>query len=672
MIATPALHAEMRQFLAAAVAPRRRSLRDFAEAEIVIPNGPFDGRRFSCRRQPYTAAWFDLVDSKRWRRHFALGPTQSGKTLCAFVIPICYYLFEMNETVLIGLPDLDMAKDKWLEDILPVLARTRYASFLPRGDGRPPAIRFRNGVTLRFMSGGGGDKSRSAFTSRILMMTEVDGLDQRGGTSREADKIKQLEGRTRAFGNRAVIFGECTVSVEQGRTWQEYQRGTCTDLYLPCPHCGEFVRPERDQLVGWQDAQTKIEARNNAAFVCSACGELWSEAQRAAANAASIALHAGQTLDKAGNIQGEPRDTDTLSFRWSAVHNQFQSAGDVGADEWRSAREEDEDNAEREMNQFVWTLPHKSPEIADVPLVWGELVSRQIPLAKGYVPADADFVTLGIDIGKYLAHWVLIAWYAEGSGHIADYGRFEIPSDQLGVEAAILAALREFRDVIFAGWAVPGAAPRVPDQVWIDAKWQSDKKDGPKPVYAWCRETNAKHPTGGGDRFRPCRGHSATQQRKYKKPSKVGAQVRFLGDGFHIEWRPAHRVHVVEIDSDAWKTWAHGRLAPPLFDAAGNRTPGTISLHKAMPRDHQSFARHLTAEKMVREFVAGMGEVIRWEQIRKQNHWLDCVMLASGAAWLCGVRIVPAMIAMEMKAPAPPRPAFTTPDGRPYLVTERE
>lgn len=59
---------------------------------------------------------------------------------------------------------------------------------------RPFASRkFVNGATLKFMSAGGGDK------------------------------ITQLEARTRAYGRLKRIYMECTVSTEQGRTWQEYQ-----------------------------------------------------------------------------------------------------------------------------------------------------------------------------------------------------------------------------------------------------------------------------------------------------------------------------------------------------------------------------------------------------------------------------------------------------------------
>jgi hypothetical protein len=46
-----------------------------------------------------------------------------------------YHLFEIGETVICGLPDMDMAADKWREDILPAVESSRYRELLPRHGG---------------------------------------------------------------------------------------------------------------------------------------------------------------------------------------------------------------------------------------------------------------------------------------------------------------------------------------------------------------------------------------------------------------------------------------------------------------------------------------------------------------------------------------------------------
>ena len=626
--------------------PRRlRSMRDFAEQEIVIPDGPFLGRRFRCHRQPYTGLWFDAVDSGHWPRCVATGPTQSGKTLSCFVIPLLYHLFEMAETVICGLPDMDMAADKWREDILPAIEQSRFRELLPRRGGgsrggRVESLQFGNGATLKFMSGGGSDKSRAGFTSRVVVITETDGMDQPGATSRESDKITQLEARTRAYGSRKRIYMECTVSTEEGRTWQEYQQGTRGRIVLPCPYCRSWVSPEREHLTGWQGAENQAAARDAGAFSCPACGEIWSAEDRVDANRQSRLLHGDQAIDESGGITGEVPASDTLGFRWSAVNNLFLSPGELAADEWRSGRAFDEENAEREMRQFVWCLPVAPAKWSESALVPHELTARIVDLPRGIVPSSAQWLTAAVDLGKYLAHWILVGWSPDAVGHIVDYGRLEVASNDLGVEKAILLALREFRDTASEGWPVGTATGQrfVPQQVWIDAGYMTPV------VYAFCREA--------GEPFRPALGRGATQQHRqwYNRPTRTGSVVRYIGEAFHCNWLLAEWLYVAEVDADHWKSWVHQRLSTPLD------SPGTMTLFQADPEVHLALAKHLTAEKKTEQFVAGKGVVVQWERLRRQNHWFDALYTACAAGHLCGVRLVD-------EAPKKPSPYQRPPAG---------
>ena len=604
-------------------------MRQFAEQEIIIPDGPFVGRRFHCSRQPYTGLWFDAVDSGRWNRCVATGPTQSGKTLSCFVIPLLYHLFELEETVICGLPDMDMAADKWREDILPAIEQSRYRDLLPRRGGgsrggRVESLQMRNGATLKFMSGGGSDKSRAGFTSRVVVLTETDGMDQPGLTSREADKITQLEARTRAYGSRKRIYMECTVSTEEGRTWQEYKSGTQSLIVLPCPHCHGWVSPEREHLTGWQGAESQAAARTAGAFSCPSCGQDWTQEERIQANHRARLLHEGQSFDERGELIGEPKASDTLGFRWSAVHNLFLTAGEVAADEWRASRSTDEENAEREMRQFVWCLPVVPSKWDETSVDAHELASRIINLPRGVVPETAKRLTTAIDLGKFLAHWIVVAWSPKATGHVVDYGRIEIASDDLGVEQAILVALREFRALVTEGWPVGTAEGnrKAPDRVWIDSGYMAPV------VYSFCRQA--------GERFLPAVGRGAAQQRQqwYNRPTQTGSIVKHIGEGFHLNRLPAEKLRLAEIDADHWKTWVHQRLSTPLG------SPGAMTLFQASPQEHLALAKHLTAEVKTEEFVAGKGVVVKWERLRRQNHWFDALYNACAAGYYCGVRLV--------------------------------
>lgn len=299
--------------------PKRvRDLRTFAEAEIRIPDGPYKGTRFSCDQQPYTALWFAAhaqatgtaegqhtgADCTGLNIFISVGPTQSGKTLSTLVIPGMWHLFELEETVCCLVPDDDMVNDKWKEDFLPAIKASRYAKLLPTdGEGSRngkvrDAVRFQNGVTLKFLTAGGSDKSVAGFTSRVLLATEINAFGKLSEASAEGNRWEQALGRLRAYGDRALVYGECTVDTESGLVWTEYSNGTASRIAMPCGYCGEYVTPGREQLIGWQGAKTIVQAKNEARWCCPACGVIWEPGDREIFARGSVLVHKGQEIRK--------------------------------------------------------------------------------------------------------------------------------------------------------------------------------------------------------------------------------------------------------------------------------------------------------------------------------------------------------------------------------------
>ncbi len=80
-------------------ARKRRTMRQFAEEMINLPTGRYKGLRFKIDRQPFMGAFFDAVDSGKYRRIIVTGNVQSGKTFMAVAIPIIYHLVEFGDTL---------------------------------------------------------------------------------------------------------------------------------------------------------------------------------------------------------------------------------------------------------------------------------------------------------------------------------------------------------------------------------------------------------------------------------------------------------------------------------------------------------------------------------------------------------------------------------------------
>lgn len=678
MTSTSNIIAETRHFLDAARPPRVRSMRHFAEQEVIIPDGPYQGRKFKSDRQPYAGILLDAIDSNQWDHINATGPTQSGKTLICSIVPTLYHLFEVQETMIFGVPDLDMAGDKWREDILPALDRTRFKKHKPtqgagsRGGSVKSAVKFKNGATLRFMAGGGGDKQRAAFTARVLVITESDGLDEPGRGSLESSKIRQLFGRTRSFSERtgrpARRYTECTVTTEQGFTWRTHRAGTESRLALPCPYCAEWVTPGRDHLVGWQDAPTELDAMEGATFVCPSCEKPWTEADRTDANAAAVLVHRGQTLDKRGNVEGDPPRTRILGFRWSSVNNLLISAADVASDEWK-AREEGSDDADRELCQFVWAVPPAPIDTPVTALTSREVQKRQARLPRGMAPVGTRHVTVGVDVGKYNLHYAILAWSPDGT-HIPTYGIVDVHSDHVDVFRSTMTGLRELRDVLESGWPMAETGEHIGmSECWIDCGWA----DSAPAVFQFCRDAaKAEGLRPGRARFRPVKGYGMGQERRnYSRPRSTGNIVRKLGEHYHFVHHKEQEFILVEMDANYWKSRTHERFVLPASD------PGALTLFSAPMAEHTKFAKHMVSEKQVEKYDPGKGTVRVWERVSRANHWFDAMSLAMAAGHFVGER--PPGQTVKETPPRPPagspqarRPAFTTPDGRPFFVGDRE
>ena len=150
-------------FLEAAQSRPIRSIREFAEECVVIPDGPYKGERFTVARQPWTGLLFDEID-RGWPEIVATAPAQSGKTLVLFVVPLLWAAVELRCNCVVGLPDEEMWGDKWSIDIAPVLRESpELRGLLPtKGpgsrDGKPKeAVELTNGVILKPMTPSGGE-----------------------------------------------------------------------------------------------------------------------------------------------------------------------------------------------------------------------------------------------------------------------------------------------------------------------------------------------------------------------------------------------------------------------------------------------------------------------------------------------------------------------------------
>lgn len=646
LVFTPSrvIHRVVREYLGAMRPRRIRTFRRFCEQELVIPEGEYAGEPFDASIQPYSGLFLDAVDSGLYRRYWVTGPAQSGKTLLCVIAFVLWYLFEHVNSVVFGVPTMRVSRNKWTRDLLPAIEQTRYRELLPRrgagskGGTQLEEVQFAHGRALMFLGGGGRDEERAGVTAPVVVVTEADKLQGRISTSEETDRLSQIESRNAASGDRGVFLGECTVTTAHAPTWHGItEQGTNSRIVVPCPHCNAWTTPEREHLVGWQTVDNKLDAVEKSHFICPACQQPLTDRQRVLSNRQGKLVHAGQEIGPDGVIHGRPKRTDTLGFRWNAYNNLFVTAGWIGGEEYVAKRAESAD-AERKMKQLIWAVPYQPPERPTVELDETALTRRTGPWPKGTVPAQAKWLTVGVDVRKHNLHWCASAWWGGATGVTLDYEIHEVRSDDLGEQLAVLNALRSLRDQCLEGWTGETGGRRVPDRVFIDSGYLTST------IYEFVDSCASIVDAAGNPRFMAVKGAGVSQYkgRAYARPSAVTRRIVEIGESYHLTLTDGG-LPLVILDADYWKTWLHSRLAGDVHQ------PGALVFFRRDPRAHTTWVKQLTSEQERIEDVPGVGYVTSWRHKRGENHWLDAQVYACVAAHHAGVRL-----AAESDTPARP------------------
>lgn len=597
--------------------PRRvRPLLDFAEQELRYPTGRFRSQRFSRTYQPATSLLMAELSSDHWLQTFVVGPHQGGKSF-SIIAWMLWCLFEKQEDVIFGLPDLGMRSAKWRKDILPMIQASAYKTMLPRSGagskgGVAEIIVFENGVSLQFMGAGGGDTQRAGATAKNLIVTEAEAFGIRGAGSEEASKWEQIQGRVAHFAGSERIIAESTVTVETALMWSNYSGGTASVVVCQCHSCREYVAPEREHLVGWQDAKTEEQARAAGRFSCPKCGILWSENDRLKNLQTAVLRHSGQTVTPDGEIVGPVPPTRKLGFRFSAATNMFADAGSIAVEEWTRARTENNqqrDNRDRALYQFRFALPVK-PTIIEIDKLDGRvLLLRSMMPGMGIIPDDTVKLYGGVDVRKTQVHWTIVAFRESAGPHVTAWG-VETVDSSLMVEEGLRLACTKLQKMFRDGFPIRGSNELLPVSLTlIDAGWMT-----------WDIQKIADQ----DDFWMPSKGFGAgmLKSRAYRAPRHITDSCRIIGQGFYAA--TVQDRMLIELDGSRWKSSLHQMLRQDIGSVNG------LTIAKADDRRLREYIAHLTSEAEIEQYIGGE-LTSTFADPTGPNHWLDSSYMAIAA-----------------------------------------
>ena len=286
---------------------------------------------------------------------------------------------------------------------------------------------------------------------------------------------------------------------------------------------------------------------------------------------------------------------------------------------------------------------HQSQE--SVSLSVDEVMGRLSVDSAGVVPREATALTAGVDVQGDVLYWTVVAWADDGKAWIVDYGTMpEQPSclyalstvsrtieeyapgasPEIVMRAACAATIERLMNT---DWRIEGGAVMRIDAALIDSGWGQHTET----IREACKQS--------GQRVFPSKGVAIGA----KATRGLNDTKRMPGDRVGLHWRSGHprrtgaSVCEYRLDVNFWKSWVLARMRTPIGQA------GAMVLCGSTARDlrrHAQFAEQLCAEESI--MVEAQGKRVEEWRMRRpglDNHFLDCVVLASVAANMSGISI---------------------------------
>lgn len=319
-------------------------------------------------------------------------------------------------------------------------------------------------------------------------------MDQPGETSDETDPVTQMKARTDAFGDDALIYGECTTSVEGGRITVEIEQGSNSAILLQCVHCLEWICPERPGFGGWQEAENALEAREMGRYSCEKCGVVWSEDDRQRSLLSPRLVHGGQVVSKRGVVTGDMPRTRVFGLRWNKMHSAMVKQANIAEQEWKASKLISDDDlapgtsAEKALCQFTWVTTYKDPARAAA-LSYGLLARHAgdyhfdpLQFEDGELPDGVEFTVGSIDVQRNRLYWQIDGFALDLTRWTLCYGVEELGSRE-SIQDPTVGDLRRALDSVRLDMMEVYKCKSV----WVDTgyKWDGAIKNH---VRNWCKE----------------------------------------------------------------------------------------------------------------------------------------------------------------------------------------
>lgn len=564
--------------------PPLRTADQWADEHRIFPEGSPEPGPWRSSRVPYTREICRAVSDHRFDTVIAVMGSQMGKTETE--LNILGHRFSDGPFV----PSLyvgptekqvrSMSNDRFQKMIesTPVLYDR-----LEKGHRDKVTEKFIGGIRMGFAWAGSATELAS-HPAGLVLVDERDRMDNDVGG--EGDPVEMLRARISNYpGGKLVVVSTPTVE-GASPIWKLYEEGTMMKWAWPCPFCGEYFVP-RLELVVWDKNVDIKTASESARMVCDQCGTEGVEEK----HKYEMNQH-GQFVPHVLNAKGEhvrvdePTPNSTASFWVSGLASPWVTINKRTERILNAYQSKEPERIQASINTGFGELFKEDGEAPEWQEVAGLITDRE-PLT---LPPGTGMITLGADVQKYGIYYTIRVWSSKQSWKIkSDYLVGETEYDDVWLQLDRIVTME-----------IQG---RKIDRAFVDSGYKPGRDSYRRPdhmVYKFARRhMGLVYPTKGHD-----------TQDKPLKTSKIDVTLsgRTIKGGLTL-WH---------VDTDHFKSWLHSRI----------RTPEGMSpdfhLDKGTDED---YCRQLVNEQLI---IKPSGRRV-WVE-KGANHYLDCEVLARGAA----------------------------------------
>jgi phage terminase large subunit GpA-like protein len=360
----------------------------------------------------------NMLASRKYTKFVFVGPAQAAKTESFLLNWVCYTVMVDPSDLAIFSPTMGAARDFSIRR-MSRMHRDSVAigeQVMPETDADNLFDKkYKNGVLVNISW-----PSVTNFAGRPIprvALTDYDRIpDDIGGDGNAFDLAAK---RATTFGRFAMVLAESSPSRPvKDPKWLSsrpheapptdgilalYNRGTCHRLYWPCTQCGEFFEGDFRTL-RWDDLENEKRSAATVRMVCPHCyGEI-PQKHRDILRIRSRWVGCGQTINKAGEISGECRSSDTVSYWLKGTAAAFIEWDELVLKYLLATKEFERTSTETALTTF-WNTDAGEPYIpksVDAQRSPEVLRDRAQSLPRATVPVDCRFLIAAVDVQQNL------------------------------------------------------------------------------------------------------------------------------------------------------------------------------------------------------------------------------------------------------------------------------